>query len=612
MREFLDAYDVFAAPVTQVPAVRRRARVPGGDRRRADGLLPRVVPLLLADHASPRIRRSPCRPGFTRGRAAGRAPARRAARAARRGCCGSRGRSPRRPGSRHGGRSSRCPGRRRRRRPRTARRTPTPSRARSGSRRRAWPRGRAARRGRRPTCASSAAASPGCGRRCTPRRWTRRATSSCSRPRPPGFGASGRNGGFCVASLTHGIENGLARFASEMAVLERLGLENFAGLRVRPGRARHRLRLRADRRAAGADRRLPGAVDRRGARVPGALRPRVTVLDGEAMRAEVHSPTYIGGVWDHTGAGILDPGKLARGLREAALRARGARVRALRRPRPARRPGPVVEALTASGRVRARKVLLATSAYPPLLRSIGRYVVPVYDYVLVSEPLSAAQLLDIGWEHRQGIGDGGNQFHYYRLTADDRDPVRRLGRRLPLPRPGRPALGRARPDVRHALPALLPHLPAARRRALHPPLGRRDRHLLALLGLLRHRVRRPPGLRHRLHRPRRRRRPLRRPHRARPARRPRHRGHPPALRPLQAASPSPRSRCAGRSSSTPATASPPPTATTAAAAPGSACSTPSASASIPSLRVGVGVRGGGRGRAWPRPASPARARRRRR
>ena len=46
-----------------------------------------------------------------------------------------------------------------------------------------------------------------------------------------GFGASGRNGGFCVASLTHGIENGLARFPEdEMDVLERLGLENFDAL----------------------------------------------------------------------------------------------------------------------------------------------------------------------------------------------------------------------------------------------------------------------------------------------------------------------------------------------------------------------------------------------
>ena len=45
---------------------------------------------------------------------------------------------------------------------------------------------------------------------------------------------------------------------------------------------------------------------------------------------------------------------------------------------------------------------------------------PVYDYALMTEPLSAAQQTSIGWRHRQGIGDGGNQFHYYRLTSDDR------------------------------------------------------------------------------------------------------------------------------------------------------------------------------------------------
>ena len=45
---------------------------------------------------------------------------------------------------------------------------------------------------------------------------------------------------------------------------------------------------------------------------------------------------------------------------------------------------------------------------------------PVYDYVLVTEPLSPAQLDAIGWRNRQGVGDSGNQFHYYRLTADNR------------------------------------------------------------------------------------------------------------------------------------------------------------------------------------------------
>ena len=75
---------------------------------------------------------------------------------------------------------------------------------------------------------------------------------------------------------------------------------------------------------------------------------------------------------------------------------------------------------TEGGVVQARLVLLATSAYPPLLRAIRRYIAPVYDYALMTEPLEPAQREAIGWRGRQGLGDMANQFHYYRLTADDR------------------------------------------------------------------------------------------------------------------------------------------------------------------------------------------------
>src|ERR1700756_3434605 len=46
-----------------------------------------------------------------------------------------------------------------------------------------------------------------------------------------GYGAGGRNGGCVSDSLTHGLANGLARFAGEMDALNRLGLENYAGFR---------------------------------------------------------------------------------------------------------------------------------------------------------------------------------------------------------------------------------------------------------------------------------------------------------------------------------------------------------------------------------------------
>ncbi|HWI71674.1 MAG TPA: FAD-dependent oxidoreductase, partial [Baekduia sp.] len=136
-----------------------------------------------------------------------------------------------------------------------------------------------------------------------------------------GAGASGRNGGFVIASLTHGIGNGLARFPDEMQTLERLALENFAG-------------LKADLAAHGIDAQFEetgelGALlephevvaAEEEAALLRAYGHDVEVLGAEAMRAEVRSPTYLGGVWDRTGAGLVHPGLLASGLRAAALRA---------------------------------------------------------------------------------------------------------------------------------------------------------------------------------------------------------------------------------------------------------------------------------------------------
>ena len=91
---------------------------------------------------------------------------------------------------------------------------------------------------------------------------------------------------------------------------------------------------------------------------------------------------------------------------------------------------------TTSGAVTAERVVLATNAFRPLLARLRFHTVPVYDYVLATEPLTAAQLASIGWQGRHGIADSSNQFHYYRLTADDRilwggyDAIYHFGRRI--------------------------------------------------------------------------------------------------------------------------------------------------------------------------------------
>ena len=143
-----------------------------------------------------------------------------------------------------------------------------------------------------------------------------------------GWGASGRNGGFLEASLTHGLENGLSRWPDEMPALERLGTENFDAIR-----------------ATLAERGIDAAWDEAGVievatrehEVPGLAEAaetarehghEVTLLDREAVRAEVDSPTYLAGLWEQTGNALVDPARLAWGLREAALERRRAHPRA--------------------------------------------------------------------------------------------------------------------------------------------------------------------------------------------------------------------------------------------------------------------------------------------
>jgi glycine/D-amino acid oxidase-like deaminating enzyme len=234
-----------------------------------------------------------------------------------------------------------------------------------------------------------------------------------------GAGASGRNGGFLIASLTHGLRNGLMRFPDEMDVLQQLAFENFDGFKA--DLATHaidaQLEEAGELTALLEPHEVAGAEEE--AELLGRYGHEVDILDASAMHAEVASPTYLGGVWDHSGAGLVHPGRLVEGLREAALRA-GVRIHE-HSPAGALAKAPSgVTISTPGGAVRAQRVLLATSAYPPLLARLKAYIVPVYDYVLVTEPLSAAQQESVGWRHRQGIGDGANQFHYYRQTADGR------------------------------------------------------------------------------------------------------------------------------------------------------------------------------------------------
>ena len=246
----------------------------------------------------------------------------------------------------------------------------------------------------------------------------------------------------------------------------------------------------------------------------------VELLDRERVRAEVDSPLYEGGVWQRSGAGAARSRRGCAGAWPRSRASSGVRIHEQSRvaapaPRRAGRGRSSCRAAT----VRARSVAAGDERLRAgLVAPIRRRVVPVYDYVLVSEPLSGEQLR----VDRLGEPPGNRRQRQpvSLLPADRRrpHPLRRLRRDLSLRQPHRARARAARAQLRHARGALLRQLPAARGAALHPSLGRRDRHLQPLLRLLRHRARRARRVHGRPHRPRRRREPLRRAGRARPAR----------------------------------------------------------------------------------------------
>ncbi|BBY42550.1 NAD(P)/FAD-dependent oxidoreductase [Mycolicibacterium celeriflavum] len=245
-----------------------------------------------------------------------------------------------------------------------------------------------------------------------------------------GWAASGRNGGFVEASLTHGIANGKARWPSEIHTLEAMGRDNLDG-------------MQAEMRELGTDVEWqrtgmltvatePHQVDwLRRAAADGQGR----FLDRAQVQSEVQSPTYLAGLFSADTCALVHPAKLVFGL-AAACHDAGVRIYEHTNATRLDSGGVGLRVQSGPAVITARRAVLATNVFPSLLKRNRLHTVPVYDYVLATEPLTDAQLDRIGWRDQQGISDCANRFHYYRLTKDNRmvwggyDAVYHFGRRV--------------------------------------------------------------------------------------------------------------------------------------------------------------------------------------
>jgi glycine/D-amino acid oxidase-like deaminating enzyme len=231
-----------------------------------------------------------------------------------------------------------------------------------------------------------------------------------------GFGASGRNGGHCVAMI-HGLEEfferdpqrGAAMREAIKASVDEVGavcstegieadFHKGGGLELALN-ARQAERLRAD---------LEFEWE------IGWTEEDVYWLNPEEVTARIRVSSSCGGIFNANTA-ALNPAKLARGLADAAER-RGASIyeqtTAL-----AVEPGRV---RTSHGAVRAPRIVMALDAYGTQLPGCRRNVLPIYEHMIATEPLSDRVWEEIGLAERGLFGDGNRLFTYAQRTADDR------------------------------------------------------------------------------------------------------------------------------------------------------------------------------------------------
>ena len=293
-----------------------------------------------------------------------------------------------------------------------------------------------------------------------PRSATPAATSCCSRPASCGWAARGRNGGFC-ARQPHPRLRQRARPLARRARRRWTGsgAENLDAHRADASAATASTatgsapasssvataaRTRLDELAAEADERP---------RPPGTT---CELLDATRCAREVDSPTYLGGAaGDRDGTAMVDPARLAWGLRAACLDARGADPRghpgARARPRHGARVGRAhrrTAGAAPAGRAGHQRLPAAAAAAAAVHRAGLR--LRADDRAADGRAAGLDRLAEPA-----GRGRRGQPVPLLPAHPRRPDPVGRLRRGLPLRQPDRPRARAARRDLRAARRALL-------------------------------------------------------------------------------------------------------------------------------------------------------------
>ena len=240
---------------------------------------------------------------------------------------------------------------------------------------------------------------------------------------PVGWGASGRNGGFCAPggdklgyeamAARHGAEETRRFHALTLNAVERVaGLLKDEAIEVDPQPGGELV-------VAHTPKAFAAQIEEQAA-VRALCGHERELLSAEDLRARGLSAGFHGGLREPVGFG-LHPLNYVRGLAAAAVR-RGARLHETSAVTAWAREGQGHRLITARGSVRARKVIVATGGYPPetLNRAVSGRVLPILSNIITTRPLTADEQAAQGWTSTQATCDSRALLHYFRLLPDGR------------------------------------------------------------------------------------------------------------------------------------------------------------------------------------------------
>ncbi len=233
-----------------------------------------------------------------------------------------------------------------------------------------------------------------------------------------GFGASGRNGGWCSPNFpvtAGGLEKRFGASAARNLLLSMRASVDEVGRVCEEEKIDARFHKGGVLTLARGRHQLPGIRSSYAAYERLGLGDRYQVLTAAEATERIQATDVHGGLFTPDGAS-LHPARLVRGLARA-VEARGGIIYE-KTPVTTFKAGSLI---TPGGELRAKHaVVLAGEAYLTRLPRLHRALLPVYSLISLTEPLSAGQWSQIGWQNGESVASTRNTVVYLTKTPDGR------------------------------------------------------------------------------------------------------------------------------------------------------------------------------------------------